>query len=508
MELALEALNIAREIDDPVRQGFALSNVGGILAATGDVEGASERLQEALSLFESVDHAQGIGRICSRLSKLCREHGQLDQALLYARRLRDAAERSGLSDDRATALAALAELELDQGNRGKAERLFRESLEAYEIEEASAVMGAAARVSLGRLMAQRGAFAEAESQLTKALDGIIALDVPCPADEASARQALADLSEQQGDLQQANAHLREVIGLRERAAQDETRNQLAQFEARAQMKAAQQEAEIHRLKFVELSQMQSKLIEAEKMVQLGTLAAGTAHELNSPLGVLRSNLSMYAKVAERLSQLAASDRALYAQTEKLAAALPACQRTSEDALARIAAVAESLKRFTALDLAEKRTFNVVDGLDAAIALLRPILPEQVALESHFEPVPDIAGWPGQLNQAFMTVLLNATQAIDGQGVVTVETSTAADTVVVRVRDTGRGMSEQERAQLFDVGWSADGKRTKMRLGLSAAYAAVQRHSGRVEVESAPGKGTVFVFHFPAHSRSDSVSSGG
>jgi signal transduction histidine kinase len=60
------------------------------------------------------------------------------------------------------------------------------------------------------------------------------------------------------------------------------------------------------------------------------------------------------------------------------------------------------------------------------------------------------------------------------------------------------MGEEERAHLFDVGWTADSKRTKMRLGLPAAHATVERHGGDVQVQSAPGQGTCFVFSFPAH----------
>ena len=338
-----------------------------------------------------------------------------------------------------------------------------------------------------------------------ALDGFNAYEMALPALEASLRQALADVSEQQGDLHKANVHLREVVRLRDQAAENEARDKLAQFQARAEMEAARQEAEIHRLKFKELSQMQSKLVEAEKMAQLGTLAAGTAHELNSPLGVLRSNLSLYAKATDLLSELATHEGALAAETQKLAAALCACQRTSEKAISRIGAVAESFKRFTALDLSEKRRFNVVEGLEAAMALLRPSVPERVTLKSRFGTVPETEGWPGQLNQAFMTVLLNATQAIDGRGVVTVQTEASMDTVVVRISDTGRGMSERERAHLFEVGWSADGKRTKMRLGLSAVHATVERHGGRVEVQSEPGRGTTFEFRFPVPTKSDPAS---
>ena len=505
LDLAFEALSIAREIDDPVRQGYALCNVGGILTATGDVEGGIARWQEALDLFEGVDDAHGVGRICERLSGFYRERGDLDEALVYARRLLDTAERGGKDANRAAALAALAELEQEQGHYQAAERLFRESISAYANEELRALGGIPARLSLGRLLARRGALAEAEAEVMLGIEAMITYGLATPAYEANARQILADVSEQQGDLGKANKQLRTVARLREQAAEDETRSKLARFEARAEAKAAKQEAEIHRLKFVELTQMQSKLVEAEKMAQLGAFAAGTAHELNSPLGVLRSNLSLYARAAERLSELAAVEHPDAARTQRLAAALSACQRSSEDAVARLAAVAENFRRFTSLDLAEKRTFNLVEGLEAAIALLRPMVAESVALETQFEPVPDIEGWSSQLNQAFMTVLQNGADAVEGQGRVTVSTTSTPDTVQVRIQDTGRGMSEDERVHLFDVGWSADRRRTKMRLGLAAAHATVQRHGGRVAVQSAPGKGTTFVFSFPAHQGRDSTT---
>ncbi len=498
LELAFEALDIAREVGDPVRQGYALSNVGGIKIATGDVDGGKARWQEALDLFESVNCAHGIARICERFSQLYRSQGNLDAARDFAHRLLDAAGRGSDGDgsDRASALLALAEIEEGLGHFDVAERLSYDSIAAYTNEEIRGLAGTPAHLSLGRLLLRRGAFAEAEAEICQAIDALATYGVSSPAWKADALQLLANVSEQQGDLERTIERLREVAHLRERVAEDEARNRLARFEARAEVKAAQQETEIHRLKFVELAEMQSKLVEAEKMAQLGRFAAGTAHELNTPLGVLRSNLTLYAKAAERLSELATTDAGADARTQRLASAVSGCQKATEDAVARIAAVAESFRRFTSLDLAERRTFNLVEGLEAAMDLMRPNVPDRVTVRSHLAAVPDIDGWPGQLNQSFMTVLENATQAIDGEGVVSVETEADSDAVVVRIGDTGRGMSEAERASLFEIGWSAGGKRTKMRLGLPAARATVLRHGGSIEAQSAPGRGTVVVFRFP------------
>jgi signal transduction histidine kinase len=165
-------------------------------------------------------------------------------------------------------------------------------------------------------------------------------------------------------------------------------------------------------------------------------------------------------------------------------------------LQRIEAVVQSLARFTQLDQAEVRRFDVREGLESAIAVLAPTVSGEVTFERRFAVVPEIEAWPRELNQAFLTVLRNAAEAIDGAGVVTVETRATPEHVLVLVRDTGRGMSADKAAHLFDMAWSAEGERTKMRMGLYAAYASAQKLGGVMEVESAPGRGTTVTFRLP------------
>jgi signal transduction histidine kinase len=388
----------------------------------------------------------------------------------------------------------IAELEDERGRPAEAERLYREAI-ATLTEASRDLLGASIQVALARLLIRQGAHAGAARELNDALRRIGGNAVHIVT-ESAAHAALAELCEQQGELASAIDHLRKAQALRERISERDARNKLAQVEARAAMEAARKDAEIHRLRFVELHAMQSKLVEAEKMALLGTLAAGAAHELNTPLGVLTSSTQLAATATERLLALVAGQPETGAQAAKLARVLESCRQSTDGAVQRVAAVISSFKRFSQLDQAELCVFDVREGLESALSLLQPSIPKGIELQRRFEEVPQIEGWPRELNQAFMTVLENAVAAIDGSGVVSAETSATRDHVLVRVRDSGRGMSDEQAKHLFDMAWSEQGARTKMRMGLCAALATMRKHGGEIAVQSTLGEGTTVTFTFP------------
>lgn len=495
LELALDALSIARDIGDPIRQGYALSSVGGILAASGEAGPAVDRLKEALALFEGAGDLAGVTTICSRLCKVFEQSGQRAEALAYAQKCRAVAELTGDEHGRWSALTVLARLAIERGHHGEAEKLYHDALDSWSSQLGRDIFGAETQVALGRLLIERGALDEAERELNDGLGRIAGNSVSSIA-EAAAHEALAELHESRGALPSALEHLRKAVALRQRMAQQDGRNKLAQVEVRAAMEAARKDAEIHKLRFVELHGMQSKLVEAEKMALLGKLSAGTAHELNTPLGVLRSNAQSMTSATKRLVSLLEHSGELGDQVKKLGAVLESCARTTQAATDRIAAIAASFQRFAQPDQAGVRAFDVREGLESALSVLMPTLPQGVQIERRFDDVPKIEGWSREVNHAFFTVIQNAAESIDGAGVVSIETTATPEHVLVRVRDTGRGMNEQEVHQLFDVAWSSGGARAKMRMGLSAAYATLQKHGGEIEVESAVGQGTTLTFVFP------------
>jgi two-component system NtrC family sensor kinase len=494
MPLALEALSLARELGDPTREGYALSNVGGILAASGDHEAAIEHLTLALELFRGIGDEAGSGTIIARLAEAHREAGNVQEALTYARQCLDLGEANEDEFLTCGALRIMAELSRQQGATEDAERLLRAGLAALRSEPGRHIVGAELRIDLARLLLSRGAVDEAEAEVEETLRHIEGRPVLVVA-EAAAHDVMAELHERRGDLAAALRQLRRAETLREQTAQRNTRNKVALVEARAAMEAAKKDAEIHRLRYVELHSMQSKLLEADKMALLGKLAAGTAHELNTPLGVLQSSADLAATAARRLAALTEGGPNA-AEAARLARVLESCRSTSAQALERMGAIAQSFRRFAELDQAEQRSFDPREGLESALALLKPTLPPGVTLQADLREVPNLTGWPRELNHAFMTVLQNAVQAIDGPGTVSAESALTEAELLIRIRDTGRGMPPEQVRHLFDVGWSQGGGRTRMRLGLSAAYTTTQRHGGRLEVESAVGQGTTVTFRFP------------
>ncbi len=492
LEYALDALVIAREIRDPVRQGYALSSIGGILTAAGDHETAVDRLKEALDLFEAVHDENGIRTICSRLSRVLRAAGRPDEALGYALRVRDSAVAAKDEWSYATALTVMAEIEDARSHPDTARGLYRAALASLVHEKARSIAGSEILLSFGKFLIRQSDFETAETELQDALQRITG-DGVSMLTEAAIRETLAELKERKGDLKATVMHLKEARRLREQVARNDAKNKRQQVEIRASMEAAKKDAEHHRLRFAELHAMQAKLVEAKKSAILGQLAAGTAHELNSPLGVLRSNAELSATTTERLLSLAPREAP---EAQQLARILESCRQTTDEAVERIGAIATSFKRFSQLDQAERRSFDVREGLESALALLRPSVPPGVTIERRLDEVPTILGWPRELNHAFMTVLQNAVQAIEDSGRVTVETATTDREVIVRIRDDGRGMSSDEVGHLFDVSWSKEGARTQMRLGLSAAYATMTKHGGDLEAQSTVKKGTVITFRFP------------
>ena len=257
-----------------------------------------------------------------------------------------------------------------------------------------------------------------------------------------------------------------------------------------------------------LEEAQNQLLQAEKMASIGQLAAGVAHEINNPIGFVSSNLGTLRGYVEPMFGLLDSmQSASAALPEAVGAALRELDRRidlafvkedlpqlldeSEDGLVRVKKIVQDLKDFSRVDHAEWQDADLNAGLDSTLNVVMNEVKYKAEVRKDYGPLPPVRCIAAQLNQVFMNLIVNAAHAIPQRGEIRLTTRAQGDWVWVQVEDTGVGMSEEVRRRIFEPFFTTKPVGKGTGLGLSLSYSIVQKHAGRIEVESAPGEGTRF-----------------
>ena len=264
-----------------------------------------------------------------------------------------------------------------------------------------------------------------------------------------------------------------------------------------------------------LEQAQLQLMQSEKMASIGQLAAGVAHEINNPVGFVSSNLGslsgylqdIFSIIAayEGVEAKAGGDRS-FEEVQVLRQALDydylkqdidKLLSESRDGLDRVRKIAQDLKIFSHVDDTVWEWADIHKGIDSTLNIVWNELKYHCTVTKHYGTLPKINCLPSQLNQIFMNLLVNAGQAIEGNGEITIATECVGDaTVRVRITDTGQGIAPAELARVFDPFFTTKPPGKGTGLGLSLAWNIVERHGGKIEVESKVGKGTTFTVTLP------------
>ncbi|MGH8015185.1 MAG: sensor histidine kinase, partial [Candidatus Zixiibacteriota bacterium] len=163
---------------------------------------------------------------------------------------------------------------------------------------------------------------------------------------------------------------------------------------------------------------------------------------------------------------------------------------------RIADIVQNLKSFSRLDEAEFQTVDIHLGIENSLVLLGGKKLSRIEVRKKFAKLPRLSCNPGLLNQVFLNIITNAATAISDSGTITIETAQQNGEIVVSISDNGVGIAKDRLKNIFDFGFSTDTKRVKMGTGLLTAYSIVQKHGGRIEVESEVGKGSTFSVILP------------
>jgi PAS domain S-box-containing protein len=276
----------------------------------------------------------------------------------------------------------------------------------------------------------------------------------------------------------------------------------------------QEKSEQHKL-ITQLQEAQSHLLQSEKMASIGQLAAGVAHEINNPIGYVYSNLGTLEKyVQDLIGMLANYEQAegviadaevrsrLQTARQKLDLAfikedLRALMDESKDGITRVKNIVQNLKDFSHVDAADEWQYaDLHAGLNSTLNIVNNEIKYKADVVKEYGDLPQVECLPSQLNQVFMNLLVNASHAIEERGLITVRTGQAGEEVWVEVEDTGKGIAPENLQKIFDPFFTTKpiGKGTG--LGLSLSYGIVQKHNGRIEVQSEAGKGTKFRVWLP------------
>ncbi len=249
----------------------------------------------------------------------------------------------------------------------------------------------------------------------------------------------------------------------------------------------------------QLRAAQAEVVSSAKMASLGTLIAGVAHEINTPLGALNSNHDTIRRAIGKLQSILEDEVVEEHELDdvrRIVRALDGVSATNNMAVERMVKMVSSLRTFGRVDRSEIDRADLHAGIESTLAIIAHELRDRITVVKEFGDLPLVECYPHQIHQVFMNLLVNASQAITGEGTITIRTRAEGDEVAVEVEDTGVGIPAENLARIFDPGFTTRGSRMGMGMGLLITSQIVDRHGGRLAVESEPGTGTAFTLHLP------------
>ncbi|MDP5056282.1 MAG: ATP-binding protein [Marinomonas hwangdonensis] len=269
-----------------------------------------------------------------------------------------------------------------------------------------------------------------------------------------------------------------------------------------------------------LIEAQKKLVQSEKMATVGQLSAGIAHEINNPMGFIKSNLTSlgeylndfigYVKASNELTSvsLKSTDLSISEPAKSVDKVWREIDMTflmedtqtllneSQQGVKRIIDIVGGLKRFARQSDNQKAACQLRTIIEEALKLANNELKFKGIVNTHFNDVSPIMGNSGELLQVFLNLFVNASHAMDDQGELTIEMAENAGGVTINVSDNGCGIAEEHLASIFNPFFTTKDVGVGTGLGLSISYGIIQDHHGTIYVASEVGKGTQFSIWLP------------
>ncbi|MFA5363330.1 MAG: ATP-binding protein [Candidatus Omnitrophota bacterium] len=247
----------------------------------------------------------------------------------------------------------------------------------------------------------------------------------------------------------------------------------------------------------QIKETEAQVIHMEKMASLGTLAAGVAHEINNPLSFLISNLECirdYFKAVPEGAPGAEKDPPGGAVEEVRAMVIE-----SLIGAMRIKRIVSDLRLFSRRGEPQMVSVDPNQILESVLAIIWNEMKNKITFNKDYQSKTALLAEPTQLSQVFLNLLINAGQAIQDKGVISLVTFEDKKNVFIKISDTGSGIPDDVRPRIFDPFFST---KKSTGLGLSVSYNIIKKHGGDISVESKPGVGTAFTVSLPKKQEGD------
>ncbi len=271
----------------------------------------------------------------------------------------------------------------------------------------------------------------------------------------------------------------------------------------------------------DLKQAQAQLFQSEKLASIGQLAAGVAHEINNPVGFISNNMEILEEYIQNYKKVLQMVEAIKVQVDggdlqKIRVSMAELKDLEKEinldfmtgdvtkllehsirGLERIRKIVLDLRTFARVDNTEiKETVKIEGIIDGILSMVQSELKSKAELDKDYGDTPLIPCHPQRLGQVFINLLVNAAQAIDGKGKITIKTYQQDQHVCVDIVDTGKGIPSEEIKKIFDPFFTTKPVGKGTGLGLSVSYEIIKKHGGEIKVASKAGEGTTFTIRLP------------
>ena len=316
-------------------------------------------------------------------------------------------------------------------------------------------------------------------------------------------------------LQESEEEIRELA---DSQLEDNEKLFLAEKKMKELLKEEQTGREELNLAMESLKSAQSQLVHSEKMASLGQLTAGIAHEINNPINFISSGMNSMKMSIESMKEILEAYGGLENgddpkelieeikdlkdehEFDELMDELDDLIKDINYGVTRTIEIVKGLRVFSRLDEEEAKMANINENIDATLTLLKNKTKNRIKISKYYdEKMGDIECYPGQLNQVFMNILNNAIQAIPNDrkdGEITIYTEEEKGQVVIRLKDNGAGIPDDIKSRIWEPFFTTKAVGVGTGLGMSITFGIIEKHAGKIDLQSEVGKGTEFVISLP------------